>query len=272
MGDPDTAGGDPIFWLHHANIDRLWKRWLDQGGGRQDATDSAWLNTPFTFYDEDGNAVKLSGQQIVDTLAELNYLYDDDPTPAPQSHRIADITTRVTPAAARAPLILISAPGEPVRRHVLTEAHSSLSIPLRKEATQILSTQLAADSKRRVVLEIDDIQYRGSVGNYYEVYLDLPTGVKPTPNDAHFIGNLSFFALKPHHAHRPADRIAAVTGGRRDFDVTKVVSGLLREHRWDPSKASVTFVPRGLVTQEGEAVAIEVGEKASLGAVSIKVE
>jgi Common central domain of tyrosinase len=27
-GDPNTAAQDSIFWLHHANIDRLWKRWL----------------------------------------------------------------------------------------------------------------------------------------------------------------------------------------------------------------------------------------------------
>jgi tyrosinase len=27
MSDPDTAGLDPIFWLHHANIDRLWAVW-----------------------------------------------------------------------------------------------------------------------------------------------------------------------------------------------------------------------------------------------------
>ena len=27
MSDPDTAGLDPIFYLHHANIDRLWETW-----------------------------------------------------------------------------------------------------------------------------------------------------------------------------------------------------------------------------------------------------
>ena len=45
MGDPDTAAQDPIFWLHHANIDRMWNRWLAQGGNRTDASDNAWLNT-----------------------------------------------------------------------------------------------------------------------------------------------------------------------------------------------------------------------------------
>ena len=34
MSDPNFAARDPIFWLHHCNIDRLWNRWLSLGGGR----------------------------------------------------------------------------------------------------------------------------------------------------------------------------------------------------------------------------------------------
>ena len=81
MGDPDTAAQDPIFWLHHANIDRLWNHWIQQGAGRADPTDAAWLNTTFIFYDEAGHAVYLTGAEIVDSVGQLNYRYDDDPPP-----------------------------------------------------------------------------------------------------------------------------------------------------------------------------------------------
>ena len=63
MGDPNTAAQDPIFWLHHGNIDRLWNRWIQQGGGRADPSDAAWLNTTFTFWDEAGHAVYLTGSR-----------------------------------------------------------------------------------------------------------------------------------------------------------------------------------------------------------------
>ncbi len=35
---------DPIFWLHHANIDRLWGAWCDAGNGRSEPppTDPYW--------------------------------------------------------------------------------------------------------------------------------------------------------------------------------------------------------------------------------------
>ena len=29
-----TAAQDPIFWAHHANVDRQWNLWIAQGGGR----------------------------------------------------------------------------------------------------------------------------------------------------------------------------------------------------------------------------------------------
>jgi tyrosinase len=27
MSDPSTSPADPIFWVHHANLDRLWWQW-----------------------------------------------------------------------------------------------------------------------------------------------------------------------------------------------------------------------------------------------------
>jgi hypothetical protein len=80
MTDPLCSARDPIFFLHHANIDRLWKRWLDQGGGRQDPlADQAWMSTQFTFYDENAQPHQLTGKDILDTVGQLNYCYDDDP-------------------------------------------------------------------------------------------------------------------------------------------------------------------------------------------------
>jgi hypothetical protein len=84
MTDPNRSARDPIFFLHHANIDRLWKRWLALGGGRQDPlSDQVWMTTSFTFYDENGNQKQLSGKDILDTVSQLNYCYDDDPECTP---------------------------------------------------------------------------------------------------------------------------------------------------------------------------------------------
>ena len=46
MSDPDTAGLDPIFYLHHANIDRLWEVWRRKSATNTDPTEPSWLKGP----------------------------------------------------------------------------------------------------------------------------------------------------------------------------------------------------------------------------------
>ncbi len=270
MGDPDTAAEDPIFWLHHANIDRLWSRWIAQGGGRQDPiSDSAWMNTTFTFYDENGSEVKMSGQQIINTVSQLGYRYDDDPQP-PAPRRLIKVV-KLPAQVQRTILTRPPGPAETVPRQILDEKVSRTSIALSTEATGILNSRLKAGTSHRVVLQITEIQYQRSPGVYYEVYLDLPTGESPSPTSPHFVGNLSFFALMPHHTmqNTPVD---SGDGGKRDFDVTKTISMLLRERRWNASQLSVTFVPKGLVDKEGRPLTITEGKKASLGQITLSLE
>lgn len=45
MGDPDYAALDPIFWVHHCNIDRMWAAWLTVPGNIQENS-AAWSNGP----------------------------------------------------------------------------------------------------------------------------------------------------------------------------------------------------------------------------------
>ncbi|MEP2781086.1 MAG: tyrosinase family protein [Pseudoruegeria sp.] len=46
MSDPDFAALDPIFWMHHGNIDRLWEAWMSDGAHSQELG-GAWQNGPF---------------------------------------------------------------------------------------------------------------------------------------------------------------------------------------------------------------------------------
>lgn len=79
----ETAGLDPVFWLHHANIDRLWEVWLRQGGGRTNPTDASWLGVKFKI--GSGHSVLiLTPREVLDTtLPPLTYQYSPAPVPAP---------------------------------------------------------------------------------------------------------------------------------------------------------------------------------------------
>ncbi len=68
MSDPDYAALDPIFWVHHCNVDRLWAAWLTQPGNIQDNS-AAWSNGPagrgFVMPDTEG---KLASYDPGETL------------------------------------------------------------------------------------------------------------------------------------------------------------------------------------------------------------
>ena len=272
MGDADQAAQDPIFWLHHANVDRLWNRWIAQGDGRADPTDAAWLNTTFTFFDENGTAVNMTGQQVVDTAAQLGYRYDDDVIP-PGHHRMMSERVAQSPTSGGPPhemrnRIVLSEVSNQASRRVLDEHELKETVPLAKTATKILESELKRDRSRRVVLLVNGIEYERVPGVIYELYLDAPAGATKSWKGPYFAGNLSFFALKPHHG------MAEGKGGAaRDFDVTKIVDRLLREHQWDSSHFVVTFVPAtGLVDKKGRPVPVTPGKKASFGGIVLSLE
>src|SRR6185369_7997531 len=80
MGWVPTAAQDPIFYLHHCNIDRLWNLWLAQGGGRTDPlTDATWKSTTFTFFDENGAQVTMTSCDVLRAAQQLHYTYEGEP-------------------------------------------------------------------------------------------------------------------------------------------------------------------------------------------------
>ncbi|OAE18206.1 hypothetical protein AXG93_406s1740 [Marchantia polymorpha subsp. ruderalis] len=84
MGVFTYAGRDPIFYSHHANVDRLWDVWQtlpdkvteDGTRTRKEFDDVDFLETEFTFYDENQDMVRV---KVKDTLSseKLGYTYQD---------------------------------------------------------------------------------------------------------------------------------------------------------------------------------------------------
>lgn len=84
MSSFDTAALDPIFWLHHANIDRLWEVWRQRDDGHINPSDTNWLNQRFEFHDSAGNLAAMAAKDVVDTTADpLRYQYEDTSDPFP---------------------------------------------------------------------------------------------------------------------------------------------------------------------------------------------
>jgi len=82
MSDFATVGGDPLFYLHHANLDRIWESWNRLG--HTNPTDPKYLNRTFAYGDRSGKRVDLP-VSAADRVAQLGYEYDAyEKAPKPQ--------------------------------------------------------------------------------------------------------------------------------------------------------------------------------------------
>jgi tyrosinase len=66
MSDASVSPADPVFWLHHANLDRLWWDWYNSpAGGHQnpDLTGSNAVMDPWTYTEPDTRDVNTLGYQ-----------------------------------------------------------------------------------------------------------------------------------------------------------------------------------------------------------------
>jgi tyrosinase len=243
MANPFTAAQDPIFWLHHANIDRLWSVW---DAGNANPTDAAWLSQTFDFFDENGAQVTLTAAQILDTVADLDYTYD--PSPAPAAVLKASLTPTMTPAPSPdAEPELLGATESPTE---LVGAPTRVEVAVDARARDALRSVAPSDGAApRTILNLEDIEAPENPGTVYGVYVNLPDEAPADQEASHHVGNLSFFGVErardprgDEHAH----------GLRYSYDITDVVGALARRGLWDDSKVYVTLRPIEVIPPEDD--------------------
>jgi tyrosinase len=87
MAHPDAAAFDPIFWLFHANWDRLWWQWQQKMNATTVATfrstilgSADWLDPPFN----DLRPFEETADQTIDlTAMGISYAQPAEPAPEP---------------------------------------------------------------------------------------------------------------------------------------------------------------------------------------------
>lgn len=237
MGTIAWAARDPIFWLHHANIDRIWASW--NAAGRRNPTDAAFLDRTFSFADENGQAVTSRVRDFLDPAAR-GYRYDAlETVPAPSAAELAAEADRDTPE-------------RPSRRRIMARRSTvapSGGIPLGGNAIRVNLGRLQQEGEalddeadgapRRVYLVMRNLRANVQPGVVYHVYLALPAGAGGQAAQQHYVGPLSFFDAVPMPGHGPQ------AGGKtRRFEVTAIADRLRAAGMLDDSP-SVTIAPAG---------------------------
>lgn len=240
MSDPRTAALDPIFWLHHANVDRLWEVWRGLGEGRQDTADAAWRNESFRV----GGGplgVDLSPAAIVDTGAPpLGYRYDDVSVPDAVRAQLPPPPdspfTMAAPDVDR-PAEMVGATEAPIP---LASRPTSASVPTERAAGPAAFGAAPRSGPDEVILQVENVTGSDPVATAYAVYVNLPEGADPREHEDREAGRLALFGLP--QASNP-DGAHAGSGLTFAFDITDVARRLAEAGDWDPDGVRVTFVP-----------------------------
>ncbi len=277
MGNSPVSAFDPIFWLHHANIDRFWKVWLRMGGRRDHPRDPdnptqlhpVWKAKPFRFYDLDkGMEVAITPEAVLDTVHNLDYRYDDDPDgPGPAVAVVA--TKREMADGSKFFLGFDEMRQTPLASsksgRTKLDALTTTTIESSQEAKAKLSAALTNVQKNgagapSLYLAIEGIEYPKSPGVIFEIYLNLPTSEKsPTFESRHYVDNLSFFAHAQHDAlgeekkqsgQGKHDRSEDTAAKRQIFDLAATIKRLPPDTFAD-NKFTVTFIRRAPSFEKG---------------------
>ena len=233
----ETAPLDPIFWLHHANIDRLWNVWRQRDPGHVNPGDSQWLTgVSFQFHDAQGSAASQTSSQVVDSTASpLLYKYEDEsdplaaqPTPSAVP-RIA-MAERPIPEMVGASSAPVTLTGQPAHAQMVVHPPSG---PARE-------ARAAGAPPRKIYLNIENVTGSGRA-RVYSVYLNVPEGSDPASHAELYAGDLPMFGVV--EASR-ADARHPGTGLHYRLDVTTLVQALESKGAWDPQKVRVSFAPK----------------------------
>lgn len=185
MGSVPTAAQDPIFYLHHANIDRLWNLWLAQGGGRADPLgDVPWKTTKFTFFDETGTQVQLTGCDVLRAAQQLGNTYEGEP---PQ---VNSYCLKFIPIWRYLIRYVIRWPIPPI---LLSKPSFVTSIDITKLRQQLGT--LAKSQTDTLFLKLENVTTPRQPGVVWQVFLGLPKGAKPNAQSPFFVGNLAMFGM-----------------------------------------------------------------------------
>jgi tyrosinase len=258
MGDVSTAARDPVFWVHHANVDRLWASWLALKPERRNPTDPEWLQYSFTFFDLDKDGkpqpVSVTPQDLL-TTEKLGYVYDKlevpseiiaagPPPPAPKRGGPNFEPLAGTSPPSRHPDKGPHPPAGAKTGIVLTTTKTSvLPVPLLAgvKADDVRALAQPAGGRGTLLLSVEGIEFDQPPGVDYEVYLNLPRGKKAEPTSPYYVGTLTFFGMR----HRPGPKGHGAHAAPRNetFALPERLLDLLTRDKESFQGLRVSFVP-----------------------------
>jgi hypothetical protein len=243
MRRPETAARDPIFWLHHANVDRLWTRWVRKHPGRT-TTNQGWRQEQFRFFNRQGNQVRITTAELLNTF-DLDYRYDT------QRRSAIEVGRAMAPAGFGSdeeprgePLFQAAAPE---RRYFISSEPVTVTLTpgdrLQQMGGRMALAEDVAQEATTLRLEVQGVDPQGNPDVGVLVFLNMPEADASTPtDDPHYVASFTFFEHEDEddhgqHEHGPATHYINATPAIRRLQE----AGLY--NMGDPLETTLVTVP-----------------------------
>ena len=257
MGSFYTAGLDPLFWLHHANLDRLWQVWLELDDSHVNPTDdSAFLDTEFTFpHPTEGTVTWRIGDALdtnffgyeYESVAPPSVLAPPEPLPDPDEQpQPEDNVSNSGPSSGP----LRSERSLPPR---VLGAASDVSLTSADRVPVEMTPERRRDpvpeGVERAYLRVEGIT--GTTGApLYGVYVNVPEGADPADYPELRAGSVSTFGMEESSR---TDETHDGGGLTATFDITALRDRLAEAGRWDEELMQVSFTAHNPSAPGGDA-------------------
>jgi hypothetical protein len=212
MATQVNAAKDPIFYSHHANIDRMWELWLRSGGSTPSRcnptsyADAGWANKPYFFYDEYGQPVSMTGAQIINTAVTLGYKYDNAGS--------GSVPTKDCDNAYKSCNAFPYAATKAAARYATNTTTLINQIVTKAELIFDGNAALLNDfnpAEKTLTLEFDDIKLKNTVTDLVEIYVNPVNENNLMPEQSSFAGTLyTFGASNTSHRQHSGKTILSV--------------------------------------------------------------
>lgn len=268
MADPGTAALDPVFYLHHCNIDRMWASWNDAGNANP--TESAWLDGPaqqFVMPMPDSEPwVYTPGE--VQSLSTLNYVYQDAAMPQkPAANLLAQRLVKLGAigaanefvplthkASAAQPAELLGANTGPLQisKAGFTSVNVGLHQAVQKNVVKSLGFASVTQLPDQLYLKLENVRGTQDAA-VLRVYIDLPPQPDQATQRKQFVGSVGLFGLR-----RASIKDGAHGGSGLTFilDISRFVDTLFVKDKLSANQIKVDVESAGSAPQ---ASPIEVG-------------
>lgn len=251
MGNVPTAAHDPVFYVHHCQIDRLWASWQSYAGstmnfappgkGTSGQPDQAtWDSQSYSFVDGTGALVTVTNANAVN-YQQLGYSYQ---TLAPQPSS--------GPQVAAASAVMASTGGTATAaiasRSGVSVGAGGTTVTL--ETPKAAAAAPASGAPSRVLLK--DVKLRSRPPAPLHVFVNLPAGTAPSLGGPYHAGLINSFKLEAESESGNAVKGAHAGhhGGEGDPDFSFHIAPLLEAQRrqglWSGGAVTVTIATLGV--------------------------